>query len=238
MLEAKEITKSNLEAELVLLQSEVDNKATELNSLVSSVDEAKALIALSKKMKADTEAFILIESNKLDKAALALDTERKEFDEYKNNAGPILNQHKKEATQAVRELNRANSSCLVAKEELSQLTEKKTSLVTEIEELTNLVMKGNPLRTEIQDLELKKLALENDIHEATAHHVVTMSEAKEQLATIRNDAQTALMQKEEAEAKLKDYTDKLYTSMNDYQVVRERIERHWNQTFPELRLPM
>ena len=55
---------------------------------------------------------------------------------------------------------------------------------------------------------------------------------------LENEAKELEVRKEAAEFELKKYTDNLYTAMNDWQIIRDRLEVRWQKEFPELRLPL
>lgn len=51
-------------------------------------------------------------------------------------------------------------------------------------------------------------------------------------------ADEAHFQEKQSQYRLKTYTDELYTHMNDYQVLKMRLEKHWKEVFPELDMPL
>ena len=92
------------------------------------------------------------------------------------------------------------------------------------------------LQTDILDLEEKRNKLKKEISEMLDSSTFELTKAREELVKITEAVKIKIKEAEQAEYKCKKYVDELYTHMNDYEIVRLRLETVYNTKFPELDL--
>lgn len=234
----KEISERNQEAHLVSIQSKIDEKTVELTGILKQRDEALA----------DRDAVA--------NERVAFEKEKKDFAEDKQiKNGEFLKQEdahrtelatlakqlvsvKDELKSSTKELTKINLACINAKSDLDSLTKDKEALERQINYLTDLVVnyeltkeKYTALSEEVRLLDGKMTAFHETVGRETREH-------REVLAQINNEAQVKILERDLAANELKSYTDQLYTAMNDYQVIKVRLEDKWKTTFPDLEIPL
>lgn len=257
----EEVKVNDAKSQLVSLQEAIGEKENELNELVEKVDRAKRIISDSLKVKKEVDEYIISElrsvkrelgivhienSNSMEYSKRELTDCRKRLFENvklsiereKNEALKILKSIESQISDSRRNLDRINSSCLNGESEISEKKKEIANLNRKIEELANIIIKTEEAEERLKLLEIEEKRIKNIIIEASNASDAYIAAAREQIAALRNEAQVIVSQKEHAEYSLKTYTDQLYTAMNDWQIIRSRLEDRWKQTFPELEIPL
>jgi len=234
----KQIEKNNLEAHSAVLTQEIIDRTSELNSITKSVDEAKAILIESNIAKKEVQELSASETKKLDDARTRLSEERIQYESERSAATSSLSEILAKIKRSDRKLEKINFSCLNAQTDLESINKQIQEAREALSPLTDLVIKYEEIKESIRLAEIEKSRIDNSIAEAKRKSEVDLKEAREQLSDIRNEAQTKSMERDAAAYDLKSYTDQLYTSMNDYQTIRSRLEGVWNKTFPELEIPL
>ena len=143
-----------------------------------------------------------------------------------------------ELREAKRDLFKVNGQCLSANNDIEKLKKDIIVLNTEIEKLTLLVIHIEEAKTKLQYLEEEFNRTNERLVRNREIADLEIRENTEHLRKLMIDTETVEQRKGAAEYELKSYTDQLYTAMNDYHVVKLRLEEKWHQTFPELEIPL
>lgn len=234
----QEITKHNQEAHLPILSSQIEKKTEELNSISSEFAQAVAIIAESKRLKKETDEYITKEKQKLEDTRVKSNARLVEKNTEIEALTPKANQLKDDISKSTKELSRINRSCLTGQEEIESNTKKISELSKEIANLTNLVIHYEEVKEQVRLLEIVASQQIVSIADAKTKSDNYLLEARETLSKINIEIQTLVVKRDETQSQLKSYTDELYTAMNDYQVIKTRLEGVWNKTFPELDIPL
>lgn len=144
----------------------------------------------------------------------------------------------KKVREALKELTRVNGQVLSANNELEELVEKIKKAEVKLEDIANLIIQAESLKDEIYSLIQERNLLLVQKSTQKSQWEGEQKEAMNELSRLVYLAETKKKEASEAEARTEAYTKQLYTNMNDYQVVRARLEGVWEKTFPELKLPL
>lgn len=234
----KEIVTKNHQAHYAVTKVQVDEIVKELNALTLELKEARDTIALAPILKAEGDTYIAKEKKKFEEDRLKLKMSDIEDEKTRIERTAELVQLNKDIRDSTKQLNRINNSCLIGQEEIDNNNKKISELSSEVTKLTNLVVYLEEVKEKIRLLEIEESRLEITISQSKEKWSNDIQEAREQLSTIRNEAQVTITERDLAQSELKAYVDELYTNMNDWQIVRSRIEGVWNKTFPELEIPL
>lgn len=212
--------------------------AAEVSAYYKSIDKAKSDL----KETQDAHSQQLAESN-ADRQILLEDKNNlaKEKAEWEHNkvalSSDIVNLSN-EVKSLTKEIAISNSRINAAKEELIELDKKKLNLQDETKTLLTLVNNIEQTKLDLKALLENKGQIEIELSTAITDANVKLKEASTNLETLKIETAEMILQRDKVQYQLKSYTDQLYTNMNDYQVVRSRIEGVWEKTFPELNLPL
>lgn len=234
----KQIKKNNLDAHISTLSRELEEKRLGLEKIVSREAAHKVDTV---KLEKNKQSFLKeqeIAHATLDKRTQQI-VEReqalKKKDEEMTQFFFSLQQQIKEGTK---NLAKINNSCINGNRELEEMSAKKVELEKKLLELTHLVLHYEEMRLKVKTLEEEKGALENDIENKQVAWDNDLTKAKQELEAISKAALEKIDERNKAEYAVKAYTDQLYTSMNDWQIIRTRLETRWKEHYPELELPI
>lgn len=238
MASQEQIEHNNLEAHSAVLKQEIGEKAQELNSLTKSVDAAKGILTESNRVKKEHDELMASELQKLADARKEFSDEKEKHEKDKKTGTDNLQTINSNIGKANKELARINASCLNATTDLDNKNKEIAAAQEKLLPLTDLVLKFEEIKENIRLAEIELARVTQEAETLKKQSDVDMSEAKEQLANLRNESQVKQMEVDTAAFNLKSYTDQLYTAMNDYQVIKTRLENVWGKTFPELEIPL
>lgn len=225
-------------AHLSILAKQIEDARLELNDVLSQRDSLLAERAAFNKEKEDYYASI-----KADETRKSTENEAhaKEIIEKKEN---IVQLSKEEASlqsrikAAIKELSRINDYCLSGHTEAEKLDIRRKEVEQEIRELTELVLHKEATNKDVVALRSLKDSLLIEFNKLKEQCIEEVRRSSELVAKLNNEAQEAIMARDLAQHELKEYTDKLYTAMNDWMVIRTRLETVFKTHYPELELPL
>lgn len=235
-MEEKEILIRDKDAELAGLKLECSEKALELTSILISIDTAKQERIDLDKEKADFEVHCTKNRSELKEENDRINAEKANLVQLKETSSKDLDVLKLNIKAANKELSVANDRVFGAKAEHVEVIKKKDEVLLKVAELNLLVEMLPKLQTDITELEEKRNKLRTEISEMLDASTSELQKAKEDLAKITEEVKIKVKEAEQAEYKCKKYVDELYTHMNDYQVVKDRLESIYKTKFPELDL--
>lgn len=235
-MEPVEITAANnLKVEYVQLMQEMPIKQKELtDSIVSARDELKRIKEEGRIITTDVEKKLL-------------DLKEKEFNfreresESKESKKALDLEHtriSKELKQAIKDLSRTNQQVLSANEELLRIRISISNANEELKHLLILVEKVEQTKLELVDLREKKGVILGEISTSKEELDVKISSTAATLAKMKLDMIEIQKKSSEAYSLWENYNRELHTNMNDYKILRSRIESKWSRTFPELEIPL
>lgn len=235
-MDEKEIQYKNYEAELIGLRTECIEKASELSSILKSIDSIKNEIEDLELKKIEIQRYCDKIRSELTEENVRIISEKTNLMTLKETSTKELKQLQNDIKTANRELGWSNDKVFKAQEEFNSIEKEKIDAQNKILEM-NLLLKQIPiLEREIQDLEEKRNLVRSDTSDMLAKSTNELQQAKEILQKLQESVAKKVEEANTAEYRLKKYTDELFTHMNDYEVVRSRLENIWNKTFPELEL--
>jgi len=234
----KEIAERNQEAQLVTIQEKIDSKTIELADILKKRDDALSVVSLMSGERSlfekEKKEFYEDKKLKIEEFTKLEETCRLELSDLTRQTINV----KESLKTSTKELERINFSCINGRIDLENLANNKIALERQISYLTDLVTNAETARARYVQLSIDLSAKELE----WSNFVIKMKEEKdkhrEELAQLANDTQIILFKKDLAESQLKSYTDNLYTAMNDYNIIKTRLEDKWGQTFPELAIPL
>jgi len=156
--------------------------------------------------------------------------------ELKDISSNDLLKLKDEIKVANKELSLANNRVLLAKEEYKEVSKKKDESEVLILKLNTLVEILPKIQTDILELTEKRDKLKIIISEMLDSSTLELTKAKEELNKITEAVKEKVKEMNTAEYKLKKFTDELFTHMNNYEIIRSRLETVYKTKFPELEL--
>lgn len=233
-----EITVRNLQVEYDHLTKAIPTKASELSLIFKDIEKAKAELNALRSHHDVVIEGTAAEIAKADEARQNLEQREQQSQEKVSKAATDLKQVKDDTKEATRELARLNASILTAQEEYNKYVADMETMKQALTELDDIVGRIKTLKLEIDILEEQKRLILEDISTSHEDSEVKLKEARDELATLVRLADEKTKEAEQAEYRVKTYTDELYKHMNDYQIVKSRLEGVWKKTFPELELPL
>jgi chromosome segregation ATPase len=238
VLSEQEITEQNKKAHSDSLDRDIENKVKKLNEIV------------------EKNKFIKEEKDTLDKDRVIFEAQKKEHEEAMNEqrrdlakkifsfehevreSASFLEKQQREVKEATRRLDKLNYQCINAEKDFERLTDEISSLNKEIEKLTSFVVKVEETKEQLHSLEESCRESQGKIDSRQIE--MSQNELTHQQTLERVIAETREVEdkRDKAESELKSYVDQLHTAMNDYYIIKLRLESHWNKTFPELEVPL
>lgn len=235
-MEDQDILIKNKEAELAGLKLECLEKAEELTSILISIDSAKKERIDLDKEKADFEEYCTKIRSELKAESDRINVEKTNLVQLKETSSKELEVLRVNIKTANKELSLANDRVFGAKAEYDDVIKKKDEILLKVAELNLLVEMLPKLQSDILELEGKRNKLRVEISEMLDASTAELTKAKEDLVKITKEVEIKVKEAEQAEYRCKTYVDELYTHMNNYQVVKDRLESIYKTKFPELDL--
>lgn len=233
-----EIKVRNLEAEAAVLRNEIDEKTTILSGLLHKIDSCNEIFEQLEKQKQDLEDL---------KASTLSDLELKKSEAHREvaNLHISLTLFKEELEmirslikESTKELAKLNSQCITAEEDIV----KKSAFVNELcqsqLQLVGEIGRLGSIKDSLKFFAPKLEETQSAIVTALAEKEAVIAQSTSELAQIKVERDKIVNEMEQAQYNLKSYTDQLYTNMNDYAVIRERLNLRWKEVYPELELPL
>lgn len=234
----KETQKNNLEAELVVIKNEIEEKTKLLSELYEKVQDCNFLFdhlrsqkEALEKHRIETEETLAQEKQEW---ALQISVTEKLYENKKE----VLVALQEEIKEGNRELARLNHQCLIANDEMENKAKSLRDIDSQVATLSALIPELTKVKQQY-DFYLGKLdEVQVNIVDRLAVSEAVIEQNTKQLEEIKAQCASKTQEMNDAEYKLKAYTDNLYSNMNDYAVVRERLNIRWKEVYPELKLPL
>lgn len=234
----KEIEKKNSEAELIQIKSEINDKALELAGILQKVDKAQSVFALLNKEKAEFAEYKAQEEALIVNGRKDLDLARQQWLKERDTHSALMDHSKREIKSTLKELARLNEACIKAQDEFKALGEEMSLLQSKIEENKHYASKLEEDKVAFETFSQKREDFEVDLINRLAAAHEQIAQAKIEYEAVKAETDKKVVEMNEAQYKLKTYTDELYTHMNDYQIIRARLETTFKEHYPELELPL
>lgn len=224
------------EAQLSGLNLECVEKASELTRTLISSAESKQSVTdhyVQKKLEFDEYC---------DKRLLDIKEKNEKLDErtesvtLRETTAKQLSSLQNDLKTSNKELSWVNDKIFKAKGELKEVEESKEKTMLSVSRLNLLVELLPKLEKDIELLVNKKLKLTSDISEMLDSSTLELTKAREELLRITDFAKLKVEEANQAEYRCKTYVDELYSHMNNYEVVRSRLESVFKTRYPELDL--
>lgn len=233
-----QITVKNLQVEYDHLTREIPKKASELSLIYKDIEKAKSdLNELNVKREA-AKAATKKEHDKLESIKSEIEQrKRDDATEIATLKGELqsLDRKHKEATHS---LVRANEQILAAQNELAAIEKKMKEGEETEKQLYETIINLKKAQSELDVLYGEARKVKQEISTEIGISEVKLKEARDELSKLVYLAEEKKKEASQAEYRVKAYTDQLYTHMNDYQIVKSRLEEKWKTSFPELELPL
>ena len=234
----KQIRKDNLDAQIVILEAQVEAKRLELDAIArreTAVKEDREALNKEKAeffetMKEGRKAHDVIRSTTVHvKGSVDKDIEA---------AQALHRQVEAKVREEEKRLIRLNSSCLNAQADLDSIGRRKDVLTGQVAELTGLVLHFEEMKVKVADIDERFRLVNVDIENKRVAWAADLENAKKELERIAKDTLAKIEEGNKAEYLCRSYTNQLYTAMNDWQVIRNRLEVRWKEHYPELDMPV
>lgn len=234
----KQIKRDDLDAQISILSDELEVKRAGITAIIEREDKVKAEELALEDSKRVFEEGKRSAHSILDKRTQGIIEREKNHEKVVEDTKVSLDDLQRQIKQVTKELAKLNNSCINAAHELDTLNEQKSILENKVLELSRLVMHFEEMKVKIKDAEEKKLAIDIEVESKQSALKLEVENAKRILELINKEVTQKVDEKDKAEYALKAYTDQLYTSMNDWQIIRSRLEVKWKEHYPELDLPI
>lgn len=234
----KETQKKNLEAESVALKNEIDNKSKELTSVFDKIAACNQAFQELELEKSRIAAYRIATEEALNRSRKEAYKELEENSQLSLRLKADIKGFNEEVRVTTKLLARLNAQCITANNELM-------AAQAEIERLDPLVQQVQKLKSEIIVLQQEHEFYSSKRNEVQVDIINRLRDSDERLAKNNRELERIkalgdekIQAMNDAEYKLKEFTDHLYTNMNDYAIVRERLNVRWKEVYPELKLPL
>lgn len=233
-----QIQKKNLEAELATIRDEIEVEAFQLTDILrkkSAIEQDAILIESKKtefsKYESDTKAQFEQEKKGIENAKA-----RSSEEIALNNT--ILKKIKDDIKEAIKQLSWLNEKIMNADALIIETTKQKNQLDIEIADLLMLVSHKEDEERKLQKAIDSRSSIESAIENKKdeAHRSVELM--KVELDKMKAELAENIKERDRVQAEAKTYTDQLYTAMNDWHAVRNRLEIRFHEHYPELELPL
>jgi chromosome segregation ATPase len=232
------ITVHNLQVEYDKLTNAIPKKAAELSLIYKDIERAKSELAQIETTKSQSLADIESKEKDLQEKHTGLSNHQISVSENVAQLGTQLLAIQSDIKLATKELVRSNAKVLAAEEEYT----KYQAILANIEELeaqnSLKVIERDIILEQVRLLDEERIKILEDISTKTLESDSKLKEAREELSKLVYLSSEKQKEADQAAFRVKTYTDELYTHMNNYQIVKARLEGVWKQTFPELELPI
>lgn len=225
----------NLQVEYSKLSNDILEKSTELSSILEKGKLDRKLTADKKK-----EALLTIQEREAESNIIHANLEARNIELQESTAllQTQFEQLESNIKQKTKDLIRVNGQVLAAEAEY----ERYLTVIGDIDKAKEELQSNINLRDEC----IKQFVLIDEQRNAVLLDISTKQSESEGILKAARDELSQLVYLSEqkkkealqAEDRVKTYTDELYAHMNDYQIVKARLENVWSKTFPELELPL
>lgn len=229
------ISVHNLQVEYTKLTNDIPKKSAELSLIYKDIEKAKSELLSIQQKKKEEEHNLEDITNRLHEQR---NISRTQESVAKEEISILTKEHDElvlKIRQSTKELSRLNNQVLSAQDEYIEL-QRDLQKVQAI--LISDTDTRNELTNQISFLDVTKEVLEKEISTKTSELNTKLKEGREELSKLVYLANQKREEAEQAQYRVKMYTDELYVHMNDYQVIKTRLENVWKTTFPELELPL
>lgn len=234
----KQIKKDNLDAHVEALSRELDEKTQKLHEIAlreqAVKDDRAALDKEREQFKEErlegTKTHNVIRSTTIHLKGTIDKNIEKSQEELKSLENKVR--------ETGRQLVRLNNSCLNAQSDLDSTLRRKTLIEQDIAKLAELVIHFEEMKLKVKDIEERRDVLAKEVSNKQESHRIELSQMQTQVDTLSLQAIQKVEEARQAEMMYKMYSDKLRVSMNDFLVLRTRLETRWNEHYPDLKLPM
>lgn len=233
-----EIKAANLRVELNYLLQAIPERSAELSVLHRNIEKAQSdynqILDQQNQVESDCSKQIediAVERNNLQVQKRTIEVQQLEWSK-------TLSIIKDEVKIANKELRWVNDKIFKGEAEVLDIENKKIAIQKDIDEMVILVARIDELKTSIGVFEDYKQKITSEISSTLDASDKQLADARKEYLELEDKTHQRLQESAQAEFRVKTYTDELYSHMNDYAIVRARIEQKWNQTFPELDLPL
>lgn len=233
-----EINVKNLGVELATIRSEIDAESIILADIFHKKESLQSEMSAFNEEKAAFEAYknkvlsdVSIAFNELNAAKINRDEEAKKAKEE-------LKVIQEENRKCIRNLSKLNDSILHADDELKEKNDLKNKLDNDNCLLLSIVIHKEEEEKKLQEAINSRVAIEGRLESKRMSIDEQLSKKRYELSLIENDISENMKKLGIIQTEYKSYSDQLYTAMNDYQVVRSRLESRFNEHYPELELPL
>lgn len=229
---------NNLEVEKARLVNEVTAEANKLTALTTEINQFYADVAAFEKTKREVYKEIAKENKDIEKKKSNLDDKEKEYSVLFAKKEKELKHIGEKIKDSGKALGKLNLQVLNAEDEFRELIKDIEKRTVDFNALPNLVQEIAELKGQITVLKNQKGQLNQEISTQLEDFDNKLKKGQEELEKIKTLAIHKELEAAEAQALTKRYTDELYTHMNDFQVVKGRLQTQWNKVFPELDMPL
>lgn len=234
----KQIKKDNLDAEIIVLQKKVEEKQIELHEIALREQTIKDdRISLDK----DREAF----KKEQEEGKKAHDIIRATTVHLKGTvekdieiARESLRQVQEKVKEEEKRLARLNSSCLNAQEDIRVLLERTVQAQKDLEILTRLVLRLEETKLIVKTIENQHDILTKEFSSKQQAQNIELEKMKAQVDYLTQESATKIEEARKAKDMYNMYATGLQVAMNDWLVMRARLETRFKEHYPELELPI
>lgn len=234
----KQIKKNDLDAQIVVLEGQLEEKRFELDAIAEREQALKDDRTAFEKEKDEffetmhesKKAHDLIRSTTIHvKGAVDKEIEVAQA-QYREVVGKVREEE--------RRLIRLNSSCLNAQADLASILNRIKDAEQQVTELTQLVLHFEEMQVKVKEIEDRRELLASTLSNEQESYRLDFIDRKTQLDYLMQQAGLKIKEAQEAEAKYSLFADKLRTSLNDWLVIKNRLEIRFKEHYPELELPL
>ena len=233
-----QIDKKNLEAELTVIRSEIESEAVKLGEILSQkkLIEQEAISIQEKRIEFEKHCSEQREIINTMNSELHLAKLRSEEQIALNNS--ILKKINEDIKESIKKLSWMNEKIMNSESAIEEKSAEKSKLDAEIENLISIVShkeeEENKLTQAIDSRQSIELSIEQK-RRSTEEYIAAV---KAELEILRNEIAEKTKERDRIQLDTKLYTDQLYTAMNDFHILRSRLEVRWKEHYPELELPL
>ncbi len=238
MASEKEIQKKNLEAELAIIRNEIDSEAAKLTSILQKKVDAELFASALELDKKSFEEYKNKVEEKISLKRREMQNELSLHDQVFNSNQAKIRSLNSEIKEATKQLSWLNDKILKAEEVIGELETDKAALDSECANLLFLVSNKDEEEKKLNNIVSSRESIEKEIRNTEQAAIASAKNAELHVIKMQDDLKALTIQKDNIQYELKSYTDQLYTAMNDYEVVRTRLEFKFKQHYPELELPL
>ena len=238
MASEQEIQKNNLQAEIAMMKAELDNHAKIMSDALSeSARLADDRVNIAAERKSLAEAIAThnkeIEDKTTDIELAKIDAENKVEEACK-----IVAKASAELKDITRQLSWMNEKLISAHQEEEQMIARKLKLEEETRELLSIVANKESEQAKLYEAKSSHQSILDSISKREEEVQIIVNQAQAEVFRLNAEAEEARQKAEHAQFECKKYTDQLYSAVNDWQIIRARIEVPFKQLYPELELPL